>query len=67
MDDLIDIGVFGAKDDDPPLYLKKHRIKTGETTLTIEVGAKPAKAGIDPVNKLIDRRSDDNVVPVTSE
>jgi aminopeptidase N len=67
MDDLVDIGVFGEKDDDPPLYLEKQRIKTGETTLTIEVNAKPAKAGIDPVNKLIDRRSDDNIVPVTAQ
>ena len=65
MDDLVDIGVLGA--DDAPLYLKKHRIKTGETTLTIEVTAKPLKAGIDPVIKLIDRRPDDNVVPVTTE
>ena len=65
MDDLVDIGVLGA--DDAPLYLKKQRVKTGETTLTIEVTGKPLKAGIDPINKLIDRRSDDNVVPVTAE
>src|SRR5438105_10910309 len=65
MDDLVDIGVLGA--DDAPLYLKKHRIKTGETTPTVEVTGKPLKAGIDPVIKLIDRRPDDNVVPVTGE
>ena len=65
MDDFVDIGVLGA--DDAPLYLKKHRVKTGETTLTIEVTGKPLKAGIDPVIKLIDRRPDDNVVPVTTE
>ena len=65
MDDLVDIGVLGA--DDAPLYLKKHRIKTGETTLTIEVTGKPLKAGIDPVIKLIDRRPDDNVVPVAAQ
>ncbi len=65
MDDLVDIGVLGA--DDAPLYLKKHRIKTGETTLTVEVIGKPLKAGIDPVIKLIDRRPDDNVVPVTAQ
>ena len=60
MDDLVDIGVLGA--DEQPLYLKKHRIKAGETTLTLEVAGKPAKAGIDPVVKLIDRRPDDNTV-----
>jgi len=65
MDDLVDIGVLDAED--KPLYLKKHRIKTGETTLTLEVPSKPAKAGIDPVMKLIDRRPDDNVVTVSSQ
>ena len=63
MDDLVDIGVVGANDE--PLYLKKHRIKGGETTLTLEVAGKPAKAGIDPVVKLIDRRPDDNSIGVT--
>ncbi len=63
MDDLIDIGVLGA--DDAPLYLKKHRIHSGETSFTIEVAGKPLRAGIDPVIKLIDRRPDDNTVAVT--
>ena len=63
MDDLVDIGVLGPNEE--PLYLKKHRIKAGETTLTLEVPSRPAKAGIDPVVKLIDRRPDDNTVPVT--
>jgi ABC-2 type transport system permease protein len=65
MDDLVDIGVLGA--DDAPLYLKKHRVKTGETTFTVEVAGKPIKAGIDPVIKLIDRRPDDNVVSVSAQ
>ena len=63
MDDWVDIGVLGA--DDKPLYLKKHRIRTGEATLTLEVGEKPLRAGIDPVVKLIDRRPDDNTIAVT--
>ncbi len=63
MDDLVDIGVLG--ENDVPLYLRKHRIRTGESTLTVEVEGKPLKAGIDPVVKLIDRRPDDNVVAVT--
>ena len=62
MDDMIDIGVLGA--DDAPLYLKKHRIHSGETSFTIEVAGKPLRAGIDPVIKLIDRRPDDNTVAV---
>ncbi|MEO5617084.1 MAG: M1 family aminopeptidase, partial [Candidatus Eisenbacteria bacterium] len=64
MDDLVDIGVLGV--DDKPLYLKKHRIKGGETELKIEVAEKPVRAGIDPVVKLIDRRPDDNTVAATA-
>jgi aminopeptidase N len=60
MDDLVDIGVLG--DDDTPLYLQKHRVRSGESTFTLEVSGKPARAGIDPVVKLIDRRPDDNTV-----
>ena len=63
MDDWVDIGVLGV--DDKPLYLEKHRVKTGEATFTIEVAEKPLRAGIDPVVKLIDRRPDDNTVVVT--
>jgi hypothetical protein len=63
MDDWVDIGVFDDKE--APLYLKKHRVRSGETTLTLVVSGKPAKAGIDPINKLVDRRSDDNVVSVS--
>jgi len=62
MDELVDIGVSGANDE--PLYLKKHRVKTGESTFTLEVDKKPVKAGIDPVVKLVDRRPDDNTVAV---
>jgi hypothetical protein len=64
MDDLVDIGVFGA--DEKPLYLAKHRIRTGESTITVQVNEKPLRAGIDPINKLIDRRPTDNVVAVTA-
>ena len=63
MDDWVDIGVLCK--DDRPLYLKKHRIRSGEASFTIEVGEKPLRAGIDPVVKLIDRRPDDNSIAVT--
>ena len=65
MDDLVDIGVLGP--DDKPLYLEKKRIKSGESEFTIVVNEKPVRAGIDPVVKLVDRRPDDNTVPVTKE
>jgi ABC-2 type transport system permease protein len=64
MDDLVDIGVFGAKE--APLYLAKHRVRSGESTITVQVTGRPEKAGIDPVSKLIDRQPGDNLVDVTS-
>jgi hypothetical protein len=63
MDDWVDIGVLGP--DDKPIYLRKHRIRSGDATLVIEVAEKPVRAGIDPVVKLIDRRPDDNTVAVS--
>ena len=62
MDDLVDIGVFGPKE--TPLYLARQRVRSGESTIAVQVSGRPEKAGIDPVNKLIDRQPDDNVVDV---
>lgn len=71
---LIDIGVFAADGTTDsglvkktPLYLQKKWLTPGEHTFTIEVDAEPAKAGIDPYNKLIDRVSDDNLINVDAE
>ena len=64
MNDLVDIGVFaagGEQGSDQPLYLKRHRIRSGRQTITITVARKPARAGVDPYDKLIDRNRDDNV------
>jgi hypothetical protein len=61
--DWIDIGVLDAKG--KYLYLKKHKIEKDKTEFDILVDQLPAQAGIDPMNKLIDRQPDDNVVKVT--
>jgi hypothetical protein len=50
-----------------PLYMQKYKIKPGESSLTIRVKGEPAKAGIDPLNKLIDRLPDDNTISVEIE
>lgn len=70
----MDIGIFAAEDQDEngrdrinPLYLQKYKIKPGETSLTIRLKVEPAKAGIDPYNKLIDRAPDDNLISVEME
>ena len=61
--DLIDIGV--VDEHGVPLALERHRIDREESSFKLTVARKPAKAGIDPLNKLIDRRPDDNTVPVS--
>jgi ABC-2 type transport system permease protein len=66
--DYIDIGVFsGKKDHAKTLYLKKEKITQAKTTFTITVDEVPTRAGIDPINKLIDRIPDDNTVDTTKQ
>ena len=70
--DDIDIGVFarpkgGDEDGEKVLYLKKHRIEQPEGKISVVVDELPYDAGIDPLNKLIDRVSNDNRKRVTVE
>ena len=60
--DWIDIGVQDAQGN--YLYLQKQKIDKEQTELTLVVDKPPANAGIDPLNKLIDRNPDDNVMKV---
>lgn len=62
INDWIDIGVYGVDEDgeDKLIYLEKHKIDQEEMTFQIKVSEEPKKAGIDPINKLIDRNPDDN-------
>ncbi len=64
LDDLIDIGVIDANGD--AIAVERKRITTEESSFTMTVDKRPAKAGIDPLNKLIDRRPDDNAIAVTA-
>ncbi|HEX7183644.1 MAG TPA: hypothetical protein VF756_17545, partial [Thermoanaerobaculia bacterium] len=64
MDDLIEIGVFATAEDGAlgePLYLRMHRVRSGEQSITVTVPGKPARAGIDPRNLLIDVEATDNL------
>jgi ABC-2 type transport system permease protein len=48
-----------------PLYLQKHRIRSGKQTIKVTVPTKPARAGIDPYHVLNwEERSEDNMAPV---
>jgi ABC-2 type transport system permease protein len=59
VNDWIDIGVLGEKD--VVLHTEKRRITKPVETFELVVTGKPVKAGIDPLNKLIDRNPKDNV------
>ena len=63
MNDLVEVGVFAPGKDDP-VYLVRHRIRTGKQTLRIIVPQEPSRAGVDPNRKLIERERGDNVAEV---
>ncbi len=60
--DYIDIGVQDAAG--KFLYLQRQKIENEETEFKLTVDTLPAQAGIDPIDKLIDRNPDDNVIKV---
>ncbi len=70
--DYVEIGIFGPDQtkaevwdvSGKALYLKKIKLTKSEQTLHFVVREKPAKAGIDPFQKLIDRFYYDNVKPL---
>jgi hypothetical protein len=64
MNEMVEIGVFGAAPGDP-LYLRPHLVRSGRQTITVMVPRAPERAGIDPLGKLIQRKRDDNTVSVT--
>jgi hypothetical protein len=68
MDELVEIGVFadaaeGRGELSEPLYLEKHRVRSGKQTITVTVARKPALAGIDPYHLLDwdEEGDDDNI------
>lgn len=63
--DYIDVGVYAMEEvegekEEKLIYLKKHKIEEILTDFEIDVNQKPTRVGIDPLNKLIDRNSNDN-------
>jgi len=68
MNDLVDIGVFtGPRETEKPLYLKKQWVHEGRQTFEVVVDQMPSRAGIDPLNKLIDRDGEDNETDVSKQ
>lgn len=68
LSEWIDVGVFrGTKQDLEPLLLAKQHITAKKGHYTFTVDKEPAFAGIDPYNKLIDRKPDDNLIAVSKK
>lgn len=66
MDDMVEIGVFAPGEErlGEALHLERHRIRSGSQTIRVTVPREPARAGVDPYRRMIDRNRDDNVVDV---
>jgi ABC-2 type transport system permease protein len=67
LDETFDIGVFTAEPGTngytsaSVLSMERQRVRSGRHTLTAVVDQEPRFAGVDPYNKYVDRKSDDNV------
>ncbi|HEY6619665.1 MAG TPA: M1 family aminopeptidase, partial [Steroidobacteraceae bacterium] len=70
LDESIDIGVFTLPPDNIDfssanvLSMQRQRVQSGRHTITVVVDKEPKFVGIDPYNKYIDRKPDDNVQKV---
>ncbi len=69
MNEWVEIGIFAAAEPDEvlgkPLYVQKHRIRSGRQTITVDVPYRPARGGIDPYN-LLDWEEGDNIEAINS-
>jgi hypothetical protein len=68
MDEMVEIGVFADQGNERlgrPLYLRKHRLRTGEQTITVTVRGRPARAGVDPYQMLLNRHKEEMDAKVT--
>ena len=67
MGEPVEIGVFAPAAPGEilgrPLYLRRHRVRSGTQTITLTLPDRPARAGIDPYN-LLDWEEGDNIEPV---
>lgn len=61
--DWMDVGALDEKGE--AVFLEKRKVAKGESELSFTVPVKPAQVGIDPLNVLIDRTSNDNVTEPT--
>jgi ABC-type transport system involved in multi-copper enzyme maturation permease subunit len=70
MGERVEIGIFAAAGPSEvlgrPLYVQKHRIRSGTQTVRVTVPERPARGGIDPYN-VLDWEEGDNIEPIEVE
>ncbi len=70
MTEWVEIGIFAAagagEQLGKPLYVRRHRIRSGAQTITLILSEKPASGGIDPYN-LLDWEEGDNIETIDVE
>jgi ABC-2 type transport system permease protein len=62
MNDLVEVAVFAegtGSELGRPLYLRKHRLRSGAQTITVTVPGRPARAGVDPYQLLLNRHKEE--------
>ncbi|HEY0744789.1 MAG TPA: M1 family aminopeptidase [Chryseosolibacter sp.] len=63
MNDWLEVGIYeDGKGAHEPLYLQKHRIRSGEQVINLTVPRKPHHGGIDPRHLMIDLKTHDNMI-----
>lgn len=63
MNDWLEIGLYEEVEGlSKPLYLRMHRIRSGEQTIKVTLPQKPDRGGIDPNYLMIDLRLEDNII-----
>jgi aminopeptidase N len=65
LDDIVEVGVLDAQGN--VMAAQKVRVTGEKVAVTMTVRGDPVKAGIDPRSMLIDRKPDDNVMPLERE
>ena len=62
MDEPVEVGVYAEPGGGgAPLYLRPHRLRGGDQTITVTVPRRPASAGLDPRHLYVDGAPFDNV------
>jgi ABC-2 type transport system permease protein len=69
LDMWFDVAVFAETDKPlegvPPLYIEKHRLRSGKQVLTVRTKQKPGIAALDPFHKMIERSAGNNSLKIT--